>query len=524
MTCLSRFRTAATTALVVAALVASSEKAFAAGWHTSGTEIRTPADTKFVLEGVSWFGAETTTYVPKGMWATDYRPIVDAMASYGLKVIRLPFSNEVWEKNPLAPRHYIGGCLDCSGLRSRDVLAKIVNYAGTKGMHVILDNHRSAAGNSADPSGLWYTAGYPESAWINDWRNVQRWVHGIAQPGDTVRLNYLASDGFPIVMGYDLRNEPHFNFDRRGNHTGGMWGSGDGIAPAVNPNPNPYTVTSATLRDWRLAAERCADQVLGDALASGWDYPLIVVEGVGNYPEPGGSFEAGPWFWSWWGGVLNGVNGNAGHPGAPVMLNAGGSATSLGTPVYNQLVYSTHEYGQDQNWFNANTCYTSACDGKDPNNVNPNAGGTSSLADIWNFFWAHLAKTGGVNPVWPGHASYPWGNTGHAATTTTPMWIGEFGNGGAALDHWYDGNGSVGQWWVDLNNFIQSSYVKTTVNDSGYDVQNLGWTYWAWFSDDFVTGDFQTLFYPPKMWSFLCNITNQPNALCGSTGAMPAPQ
>jgi endoglucanase len=72
----------------------------------------------------------------------------------------------------------------------------------------VLDNHRSAGGNSAEGNGLWYTSSYPESAWLDDWVNVQRWVHGVAQSGDTIALNYYASDGFPVVIGYDLRNEP----------------------------------------------------------------------------------------------------------------------------------------------------------------------------------------------------------------------------------------------------------------------------------------------------------------------------
>jgi hypothetical protein len=39
-------------------------------------------------------------------------------------------------------------------------MAMIVNYAGSIGLHVILDNHRSTAGNSAQESGLWYTSAY----------------------------------------------------------------------------------------------------------------------------------------------------------------------------------------------------------------------------------------------------------------------------------------------------------------------------------------------------------------------------
>jgi hypothetical protein len=44
-------------------------------------------------------------------------------------------------------------------------LDTIVSYAGSLGLRVILDNHRSEAGNSNESSGLWYTSVLlPESA------------------------------------------------------------------------------------------------------------------------------------------------------------------------------------------------------------------------------------------------------------------------------------------------------------------------------------------------------------------------
>ena len=53
-------------------------------------------------------------------------------------------------------------------------------------------NHRSNAGSSAQESGLWYTAAYPEQAWIRDWVSVQEWLHGIQQTlgaPDTITVN-----------------------------------------------------------------------------------------------------------------------------------------------------------------------------------------------------------------------------------------------------------------------------------------------------------------------------------------------
>ena len=59
---------------------------------------------------------------------------------------------------------------DLQGLNSLQIMDAIVDYAGTIGLRVILDNHRSEAGNSAEASGLWYTDAYPEKSWISDWQ------------------------------------------------------------------------------------------------------------------------------------------------------------------------------------------------------------------------------------------------------------------------------------------------------------------------------------------------------------------
>src|SRR5205085_12530461 len=117
-----------------------------------------------------------------------------------------------------------------------------------------------------------------------------------------------------------------------------------------------------------------------------------------------------------------------------IVLNAGGTATSLGAAVNNQVVYSAHDYGPkeyQQGWFNTSTCYMTGCS-------------ASSLADVWKKHWAHVNYN--VNPVWPGHASYPWGSTGATAYSSAPMWLGEFGTGNTSSDTYSTGAGSQGQW------------------------------------------------------------------------------
>jgi endoglucanase len=500
------------------------------GWSTNGVKILDPTGTEFIISGVNWFGFETRDAVAHGLWAQDYKFLLNKIKQYGFNTVRLPYSDEMWRTNPV-PR--AGACAECKNKHSRDIMALILNYGGSIGLHFILDNHRSNAGNSAQENGLWYlvagSSNYPESVWIADWLSIQSWLHGNQQTlgsVDTVTVNYLGSDGFPVVIGFDLRNEPHTP-SRKAYLEGATWGTGDGIDPNVNPNPNPFApacIANSVCHDWRLGAERAADTILGDASGRGWDLPLIFVEGIGQYPASGGTAANGPYNGTWWGGDLEGVNGNSTNPGAPVVLNVGGNATALGPAVTNKLVYSAHEYGPNlfkQSWFNPNTCYTAGC-------------GASSLADTWRKFWAYINLPGGVNPLWPGHAAYPWANTGHTAYTQAPIYMGEFGTENTDADLSSTTRGSQGQWFTDAVNFVQSSYTRTASNDSGLAVTSLHWTYWA-LNANTTTGllgsDWASLASSRKEYSFLCVIQRGPLAVppgpgpgqCGSTGPLPAP-
>jgi endoglucanase len=522
--------------VVAVACIASVMAAYASGWSTNGANIVNPAGGTFTITGINWYGFETTSYVAHGLYAQDYTYILNEIKQYGYSTVRIPFSNDMWETDPVPNANTDSACSACKGQHSRDIMALIINYAGSIGLHVILDNHRSEAGNSAEANGLWYIVtnsnNYPESSWISDWVHILDWTHGIQQTQgatDTITVNYLASDGYPIVLGFDLRNEPHTVCSHSGcNYSGGStWGTGDGISPSVNPNPNPFAptcVSSSSCHDWRLAAERAADTVFAEASGKGWTYPLIFVEGDSQYPTASGTQAAGPYDYTWWGGELEGVNGNANNPGAPIVLNDGGNATTLGAAVSNEVVYSAHDYGPAQyaqSWFNTSTCYAAGCS-------------SSSLADFWHAHWAYI-DTGEVNPTWPGHSGFPWSNTGATAYSTAPIWVGEFGTGNTSSDVYTTGAGSQGQWFTDLLNFIQSSYSLTGSNNSGYAVKSLNWTYWSLNSEDsyaLLGSSYTGLAYAPKEYSFLCFDQLGPIAVppgsgsgqCGSTGAFPPGQ
>jgi endoglucanase len=217
------------------------------------------------------------------------------MASLGYNTIRVPFSDDAVKPGAVANSINTSTNPDLVGLSPIQILDKVVDYAGGKGMRIILDRHRPT---SAGQTALWYTAGVPESTWINDWKSLAQ--------------HYA---GNTTVIGADLHNEPHAD-GTDPNGTGSCWGCGD------------------TARDWRLAAERAGNAIL--AVQPNW---LIFVEGV-SCPSGG---NANTWDdipdepCGWWGGNLSKAKDY------PVRLN-----------VANRLVYSPHEYATSvyhQAWF-----------------------------------------------------------------------------------------------------------------------------------------------------------------------------
>lgn len=215
-------------------------------FHASGNQILDANNQSVRIAGINWFGFETGSFAPHGLWARGYKSMMDQMKQLGFNTIRLPYSNQLFDSASKPNGINFALNPDLQGLNGQGIMDKIVDYAGQIGLRIILDHHRSDAGNSAQDSGLWYTSAYPESRWIADWKMLaQRYA------------------GNPTVIGADLHNEPH------GQAT---WGSGN----------------NAT--DWRLAAERAGNAIL--AVNSNW---LIIVEGI-EFAKSGSY---------WWGGNLS---------------------------------------------------------------------------------------------------------------------------------------------------------------------------------------------------------------------------
>ncbi len=237
-------------------VLAATRASDAEYWHTSGNRILDERNQPVRIAGINWYGFETARQVPGGLTEQDYRAILQTIKGDGFNTVRIPLSNEMVER-PVVPEKIRfaneRGAIntDLRGLNSLEILDRIVEYAGTLGLKVILDNHRSEAGNSAEQNGLWYTSEYPEAAWIADWERLARRYAGNS-----------------TVVGVDLRNEPH-----NANSGGACWDCGG-------------------VRDWHEAAERG-----GNAVLRVNPRLIVFVEGVDAYGNDS----------YWWGGNLEGV-------------------------------------------------------------------------------------------------------------------------------------------------------------------------------------------------------------------------
>ena len=70
-------------------------------WQTSGNKILDSNGNEVRIAGINWYGFETTDFIIHGLWAQDYHTILNDIKSLGYNVIRMPFSNELVESNPV---------------------------------------------------------------------------------------------------------------------------------------------------------------------------------------------------------------------------------------------------------------------------------------------------------------------------------------------------------------------------------------------------------------------------------------
>ena len=186
------------------------------------------------LAGVNWYGADNVEFSVGGLAYRPLSAIAHEVKVMGFNSVRIPWSNELVETNPVVPDYAVAANPALKGKRALEILDLTVDALAREGVYVILDNHVSRADwccYEGDGNALWHSPAYPEQRWLADWRFMAR--------------RYKNQ---PAVIGADLRNELRF---------GATWGGPD---PAL---------------DWHAAAGRGGNAVLAEN-----PNLLIFVEGI----------------------------------------------------------------------------------------------------------------------------------------------------------------------------------------------------------------------------------------------------
>ena len=213
----------------------------AIAYSASGGRIVDAQNRVVQLRGVNWFGFETETHAPHGLWARAWQDMLSQIESIGANAIRVPLCPATIDG--VATRGLDPALnADLLDMDSAQLLDHFVREMSARGFYVLLDHHRP---DCERISPLWYTQDYSESAWIADLSELARRFRDV-----------------PGVIGIDLKNEPH------GSAT---WESG------------------RVATDWNRAAERAAEAVL--KVAPHW---LMFVEGISDTSE---CSQPGPAFW-----------------------------------------------------------------------------------------------------------------------------------------------------------------------------------------------------------------------------------
>jgi endoglucanase len=221
------------TALVLASAFAVA-RAADLPLHTAHHWIVDAKGNRVKLAGVNWYGADNPEFAVGGLAERPLAAIAHEVKAMGFNSVRIPWSNELVETNPVVPAYAIAANPALKGKRALEVLDLTVDALVRDGLYVILDNHVSRADwccYAGDGNALWQSPAYPEQRWLADWRFLVR--------------RYKDQ---PAVIGADLRNELRF---------GATWGGAD---PAF---------------DWHAAAERGGNAILAEN-----PNLLIFVEGI----------------------------------------------------------------------------------------------------------------------------------------------------------------------------------------------------------------------------------------------------
>lgn len=282
--------------------------------HTDGSKILDKDGKEVWITGVNWFGYNTGTNTFDGLWNSELKPSVEAIADHGFNLIRVPMSAELinqWADGEYPQANYNNAYNEeLNAMNSLEIFDYFLKLAEENGLKVMPDIHSAETNASGHTVNLWYT----DKVTVNDYYSALEWMAERYKDNDT-------------IIAYDLKNEPHGK-------------PNEGSSAAIWND-------SKSANNWKYVAETAAKKVLAKN-----PNVLIMVEGTEIYPKnikKNGDYSSqnsDDYYFNWWGGNLRGVKD---HP------------IDLGK-YQDKLVYSPHDYGPtvyEQPWFQGNYTYQS---------------------------------------------------------------------------------------------------------------------------------------------------------------------
>jgi aryl-phospho-beta-D-glucosidase BglC (GH1 family) len=311
------------------------------GWFsTRGSQIVDEQGHPVRIASVGLPGNDGVGGALRFLGSVNYQKTLTGVVSDGFNTIRIAWCDLTLHGNPSAGAINYELNPDLKSLTSMQAMDRIVNYAGSIGLRVILDHHTNDGGphgwGGQQANGLWFDKGPGSDG--TDGSGKRGTITAEQFKENTLALVKRYRNN-PTVIGYDLDNEP------LSHGAGGVslnWGLG-----------SPTDI-------WKMYTD------LGNAILAQNPKLLIICEGPqSTNNSANGLAGIGPE------GDLSAVGGVGGVPAKPVILK-----------IPNQVVYSVHEYDTNVYDFGAN---------KQP----------STLISHMNADWGYLYARN-IAPVWVG--------------------------------------------------------------------------------------------------------------------------
>ena len=282
--------------------------------HTDGRRILDKNGKEVWLTGVNWFGYNTGTNTFDGLWNSQLKPSVEAIADHGFNLIRVPISAQLinqWAKGEYPRANYNNAYNpELNDMNSLQIFDYFLKLAEENGLKVMPDIHSAETDASGHNVNLWYT----NNVSVEEFYSALEWLADRYKNNDT-------------IIAIDIKNEPHGK-------------PFEGSNAAIWNN-------SKDKNNWKYTAETAAARIFAKN-----PNVLVMVEGTEIYPidisknSDYKSTNEKDYYFSWWGGNLRGVKD------FPINLGK----------YQNKLVYSPHDYGPtvyEQPWFKGNYTFDS---------------------------------------------------------------------------------------------------------------------------------------------------------------------